>query len=169
MELRYRTLSHGMFLLSLLGCVAFLTVGSLRVQSDSQFVSKQGPQPPSSSPGHLFPCLQSLDETNRKIRVAVLHGPDWVLESSINLSCFPERDVVFASEVGKGLISRPFTARTRLWITRDHGLMQIRIVESSGSVQRDMVAMSFATNHKCIDRSSKNCIVEGIVVPPRID
>lgn len=169
MELRHRTISNGTVLLGLLGYVALVTVGSLRFQSDFQFVSKQRPQPSSSSPGRLFPCLQSWAETNRKNRVAILHGPDWVLESSIKPPCFPERDVAFASEVGEGLISRPFTARTRLWVTIDHRVMQIRIVESSGSVKRDMVAVSFATNLKCIDKSSENCIVNGVVIPPRID
>ena len=37
----------------------------------------------------------------------VLHGPDWVIESSIKPSCLPERDVVFRSDVGEGLMAHP--------------------------------------------------------------
>jgi hypothetical protein len=101
--------------------------------------------------------------------VAVLHGPDWVLAASIKPSCFPERDVVFAAEVGAGLTPHPFTARTRLWVTRDHDVTHIKIMDSSGSKEQDMVAVSFVTNHKCVDKSSKNCSVKGGAVLVRMD
>jgi hypothetical protein len=169
MELRHRAMSNGMVLRGLVVCVALVIVGSLRVQSDSQFVSKEGTQPSSSAPGRLFPCIQSWAETNRKNRVAVLHGPDWVLKSSIKPSCFPEREVVFAAEVGTQLIPHPFAAKTRLWVRRDHDVTQIRIVDSSGSEQQDMIAVRFVTNHKCIEKSSKDCSVKGGAVLVRID
>jgi hypothetical protein len=91
----------------------------------------------------------------------VLHGPDWVLTSLVEPSCLPEKDVVFAARVGERLIPRPFNARTRLWITRDHDVTHIKIVESSGSEEQDMVAASFVTNHKCAKRSNKNCSIKG--------
>jgi hypothetical protein len=153
----------------LLVSVVFVILTSLPVNADSQFVFGNGAEAASSTPGRLFPCIQSLPVVDRKNRVAVLRGPDWVLGSSIKPSCFPERDLVFVTTVGQGLIAHPFTARTRLWITKDHDVTQIRIVDSSGSEERDMVAVSFATNHKCISRSSKSCSVKGGAVLFRID
>ncbi len=168
MELRRRQISKGMVLPILLVCVASLSSGFLNLQSEFHLVSKQEPQPPSSATTPLFPCIQSWALTNHKIRVAVLHGPDWFLESSVRPSCFPEREVVFAAKVGRGIISRPFTARTRLWVTKDRDVIYIKILASSGSIERDMVAVSLATNRRCIDKSSKNCIINGAVLP-RID
>jgi hypothetical protein len=147
--------------LGLFVCVALVMVGSLRVQSDSQFASKPALQPPLSATGSLFPCIQSSAGMNQKKRVAVLHGPDWILESSIKLSCFPEREVVFSAEIGKQFFPHPFTARTKLWVTRDHDVTYVKIVDSSGSDKQDMIAVSFVTNHKCTDRTSKNCNVKG--------
>jgi hypothetical protein len=109
---------------------------------------------PAVASARPFRCLQSQIETRKKNRVAVLPGPDWILESSIIPGCFAERDVTFSTQLGEHLLAAPFTARTRLWIARDHGTIHIRIVKSSGSEKQDMIAMSFATNHKCIGKSS---------------
>jgi hypothetical protein len=170
MELRQRIMKEGMVLRVLLACVASVLAGSLKLQSEFHLASKQGPQPPSSATAHLFPCIQSWARTNHKTRVAVLHGPDWVLESSVMPACFPEREVVFTAEVGRGIIPHLFSARTRLWATKDHEVTHIRIVDSSAhSKEQEMVAISFVTNHKCIDRSSKNCSVQGGAAFIRID
>jgi len=146
-----------MVLRALLVCVAVVIVGSLRIQSDSRLASEQSHHSTSSATGLLFPCIVAWGQTGQKNRMAVLHGPDWVLESSIKPSCFPERDVIFAAKVGEGLLPHPFTARTRLWVTRDHDVTRIRIVDSSGNPEQDMLAVSFVTNHRCIDKNNKNC------------
>jgi hypothetical protein len=158
MESRSKVMRTDVVFRGLLFCLALVINGRSGIQYDSQTVSNQNPQPTSSVP---FPCLQSAAQTKQRHRVAVLHGPDWVLTSLIEPSCLPEKDVVFAARVGEGLIPRPFNATTRLWITRDHDLTHIKIVESSGSEEQDMVAASFVTNHKCAKRSSKNCSIRG--------
>lgn len=169
MGLRHRAVTICKILLCLSVCFALIIAGYFSVQSDSRVLPKQGTQPSSPVPGRLFACLQSWAKTNRHIRVAVLHDADWVLESSILPSCFPEREVVFAFEVGTGLIPHPFTSKTSLWVTRDHDFTHIRIVASSGGEEQDMVAVSFVTNHKCIDRSSKTCSIKGGAVLVRFD
>jgi hypothetical protein len=168
--LRHRAMSKGIVLRVLLACAVSVLPGSSKLQSEFHLVSKQEPQPAPSATAYLFPCIQSWARTNHKNRVAVLRGPDWVLESSVRPSCFPEREVVFATVVGTGIIPHPLTARTRLWVTKDHDVTHIRIIESSaGSREQEMVAVSFVTNHKCIDTSSKNCSIKGGPVFPRID
>ena len=161
MESRPKVMRTDVVFRGLLFCLALVINGCSEIQSDSQTFSSQNPQPTSSVTGRPFPCLQSAAQTKQRHRVAVLHGPDWVLTSSIEPSCLPEKDVVFAARVGEGLIPRPFTARTRLWVKRDPDVTHIRIVESSGNEEQDMVAASFVTNHKCVKRSSKNCSVKG--------
>jgi hypothetical protein len=100
----------------------------------------------------------------------VLHGPDWVLESSVRPSCFPEREVVFVTEVGRGIMPHPITAKIRMWVTKDHDATHIRIVDSSASSrEQEMVAVDFVTNHKRIDRMSKNGSVKGGAAFVRID
>lgn len=163
-------MSNGVLLWVLLACAALLSLGSLRPQSEFHLASKRGPRPPSSATADLFPCIQSWALTNHKKRVAVLHGPDWVLESSVRPSCFPEREVVFVTEVGRGVMPHLFTARIRLWVTKDHDVTHIRIVDSSAaSRELEMVAIGFVTNHKCVDRTSKNCSVKGGAAFVRID
>ena len=63
-----------------------------------------------------------------------------------------------------------FTVRIRLWVTKNHGVTHIRIVDSSAaSKELEMVAIGFVTNHKCIDRTSKNCSVKGGATFVRMD
>ena len=163
-------MGNGLPLRILLACIALLVPGCLKLQSDFHLVSKQAPQPPSSATAHLFPCIQSWVLTNHQKRVAVLHGLDWVLESSVRPSCFPEREVVFVTEVGRGIMPHPHAVRIRLWVTKEHDVTQIRIVDSSaGSREQEMVAVGFATNHKCIDKKNKNCSVKGGAAFVRID
>jgi len=167
-------MSKGNVLRVLLVCFALASPGSLngslKPRSRFHLVSKQEPQPPSSSTAPLFTCVQLSTLKNHKNRVAVLHGPDWVLESSVRPSCLPEKEVVFVAVVGRGIIPRPFTTRIRLWVTKDHDARHVRIVDSSASSrEEEMVAIGFVTNHKCSDRSSKNCRVEGGAAFVRMD
>jgi hypothetical protein len=159
MELRLGVMSKGTVFGILLACVALGLPSSLKLQSD--FHS------PASALVHMYPVT---DLKNHKNRAVALHGPDWVLESSVIPACLPEKEVVFATEVGRGMLPHPFTARTRLWITEDHDVTHVRIVDSSAaSREQDMIAVSFATNHKCIDRTSQNCSVKGGAAFIRVD
>lgn len=167
MESRSKAMRIVVVLSGPLFCLALIINGCLGI--DSQTVSKQNFQSASSPTEHSFPCIESTVQMKRQHRVAVLHGPDWILRSSIEPSCLPEREVVFAARVGEGLIPRPFTARTRLWVARDAGVTHIRIVESSGNEGQDMVATSFVTNHRCVKRSSKDCSIKGGASLFRID
>ena len=144
-------------------CIALLMPGSLKLQSDFHLASKNALQPPSSAIANLYPCIQAWVLTNHhQERVAVLHGPDWVLESLVRPSCFPERQVVFVTEIGRGITPHPITVKIRMWVTKDHDVTHIRIVDSSASSrEQEMVAVGLVTNHKCIDRNSKNCSVKG--------
>jgi hypothetical protein len=154
----------------LLVCVALALFGSVRLQSKSHLVPKQEPQPSSSAAAPLFTCTQLSALKNHKDRVAVLHGPDWVLESSVRPSCLPEKDVVFVAVVGRQIIPHPFTARVRLWVTKDHDVRHVRIVESSASSrEEEVVAIGFVTNHKCADKNSRNCRVMGGAAFGRLD
>jgi hypothetical protein len=154
----------------LLSCAAFLWSGTVEPQPEFEPAPKQVAQSPSSATAHLFPCLQASILTHHKNRVVVLHGPDWILQSSVRPSCFPEREVVFITEVGRGIVSRPYTAKIRMWVTKDHDVTHIRIVESSASSrEQEMVAVGLVSNHKCTERMSKNCSVQGGAAFVRID
>ena len=169
MESRLKLIGTGMTLTGLLLCSALAADGSLEIRPDTQAYSNQNSQPVFSPPESLFSCIQLVSQTKRKHRAAILHGPDWLLSSSIEPPCLPGRDVAFTARVGEGLIPRPFNARTRLWVTRDRDATHIKIVESSGDEEQDMVAASFVTNHRCVKRSSKNCSIKGGAALLRID
>jgi len=163
MKPEHRTLKKRLFL-ALSVCVALVIGGSLRNHSDSPLVSKPpvaAPEPPLSVVVSMFPCINSLDATNHPKRFAVLHGPDWVLESTVAPSCLPEREVVFSTEFGKPFLQHSLTFRTRLWVTIIREVTYVRIVDSSGDEKQDMIAIDLVTNHKCVARPSKNCIVKG--------
>jgi hypothetical protein len=156
--------SKRMIFLGLFVCVALAIGGSLRNFLDSHLVLKPSlapPKPPLFRAESIFLCINSSARMNDTRRVAVLHGPDWILESSIEPSCFPERELVFSVEVGKQFLPHPVTARSRLWVTRNRDVIYVRIVDSSGDDEQDMIAIGLVTNHKCTGRASKNCTVRG--------
>ena len=161
MELQWRETSYGIVLQGLLVCAGLVSSGLLRVQSDLRLVAKAITQTTSPAIKGIFSCLQSRSEIEQKYRVAVLNGPDWVLEFSIRPEYFPERDVLFSVQVGEQFLPHPITARTRLWITTDQDLTHIRIVESCGSEKQDLIAVSFVANHHCVDRNNNQCSVKG--------
>ena|ERR1700680_357834 len=163
MEPEHRALSKRIFL-ALSVCMALVIVGSLRNRFDSHLVTKPpaaAPEPPLSPAVSIFPCINSLAAMKQPKRIAVLHGPDWVLESTVAPSCLPEREVVFSTELGKQFLNHSVTFRTRLWVTKIREVIYVRIVHSSGDEKQDMIAIDLVTNHKCSGRTSKNCIVKG--------
>ncbi len=117
------------------------------------------PQPPLLVEPSNFSCINSPAVVNKKRRVAVLHGQDWTLGSLIEPSCLPEKEFVFSIEGNKRL--RPFTGptRTRLWVTRKRNVTLVKVVEHSGDEASEMIAVGFATNHRCTSRTSKDCSI----------
>ncbi len=164
MELRYRTLSKRILTPVLLICVALVIGGSLKEFLNPRLRSKLSvapPKPPLFPNMSIFKCINSPDVMSDKKRVVVLHGPDWILESTVELSCFPEREVVLSAEVGRGFLRHPKNFRARLWITKIREIVYVRIVESSEDEKQDMIAIDIVTNHKCVSRASKGCIITG--------
>jgi|GEM_PF-3072104 len=146
-------------------CVPFVSLVLLmascaKVESVPQVPSRPTRQPDLSATGSLFSCLASSSGVTGKKRTAVLHGPDWVLESSIWPACFPAREVVFSVKAGGQFNVPVFTARTRLLVTTDQQFTYVRIIDSSGEDQ-DMIAIRLVTNHKCSGRTNKNCRIVG--------
>jgi hypothetical protein len=163
-------MSKGIVLRIGLMCLASLLPEASNLRSEFRIDSMRLPQVPSTASLSSFPCLESWAVATKEKRTAVLHGPDWVLKSSVRPSCFPEREVVFAWKDGRGLSPHPFTVRIKLWMTKKHDVTEIRILESSaGSREQEIVAIGFVTNHKCTERNSKNCSVKGGAGFVRID
>ena len=161
MKPEQRALRKRIFL-ALSVCMALVIGGSLRNRFDSHLVPKSPlAEPPLPPAVNIFPCINSLVAMNHRKRVAVLHGPDWVLESTVAPSCLPEREVVFSTALDNRFLHHLMTFRTRLWITKIREVMYVRIVDSSEDGKQDMIAIDLVTNHKCIGRTSKNCIVKG--------
>jgi hypothetical protein len=152
-------------------CVTFVVGGSLISCFDLSLPSKPklfAPDGPLSQAVSNFPCIESLAASRQPKRIAMLHGPDWVLESAAAPSCLPEREVVFSTEAGKTSLPHSLTFRTRLWLKKNGEVICVRILESSGSEKQDMVAVDFATDHKCSSRTSKNCRVQGGAAPMKM-
>ena len=142
-------------------CVALVVLGPLQVESESQIASRRNAASQSPAGNSSFPCIRSWNLAKSNRRVAILHGPDWVLKSSIVPSCLPEREVVFSAELDRKFLPHAFVARTKLWVSKQHYVTQVRIVESSGEDKQDLIAVSFVTNRMCIGRKSENCIIKG--------
>jgi hypothetical protein len=160
MEPWRQRVSNGKAFWVLFVILALLMVSCAEVESVPQVPSGPTPRPDLSATGNLFSCLKSSSGMNEKKRTAVLHGPDWVLESSIRLACFPAREVVFSAKTGGQFNVPAFTAKTRLLVTTDRLVTYVRIVESCGEDQ-DLIAIGLVTNHKCSNRTSSNCRIVG--------
>ncbi len=48
-------------------------------------------------------------------------------------------------------------------------MTHVRATKSSGSEEQDMIAIRFATNHRCIQRNSDHCDVKGGATLAKID
>ena len=127
------------------------------------------PSPPLSLEPHRFTCLDSLANGRSKKRIVILHGPDWALDSTVELKCFPEREVVMSVEVGRGFLPHPISQRIRIWISKKGDVIYAKIVESTASQKLDMDALDLVTNHKCGLRSRESCHVQSAHVVPHID
>lgn len=163
MEPKYHSLSKRIFLV-LSVCMALVIGGWLGNRFDSHLISKPpvaSPESPLSPAVSMFPCINSLAAMNHPKRIAVLHGPDWVLESTVAPSCLPEREVVFSTEFGKPFLHHSVAFRTRFWVAKIREVIYVRIVDSSEDEKQDMIAIDLVTNHKCTGRTSKNCVVKG--------
>ena len=150
--------------LTLFVCMA-LVIGSW---SSKRFDYHRGSKSPiagletSSSPTiSMFPCIDSLAAMNQPKRVALLHGPDWVMESTVAPSCLPEREILFITEVDGQFLHHSARVETKLWVAMIGEIIHVRIVESSGDEKQALIAVDLVTNHKCNGRTSKNCIIQG--------
>jgi hypothetical protein len=170
MKPEYRAPGKRVLILGLFVCMALVIGGLLRIVFDPHLVSRLSvaapkPIPPLSPAVSIFSCINSSDVMNDTGRVVVLHGPDWILDSTVEPSCFPEREVVFSAEVGRQFLRHPVTVRTKLWVTKVREVVFVKIVDSSGNDKQDMIAVGLVTNHKCTGRTSRSCIVMGGAAP----
>jgi hypothetical protein len=162
-------MKYGMVVRGLFAGISLFVIGGVAVQSNSKSVLRPPAQEGSPATRKLFACFESWPESKQKNRIAVLHGPDWVLQSSIKPPCFPDREEVFSVEIGKHFLSLSIAASTRLWVTKVHDVTHVRIVESSGIEKQDMIAVSIVSNRRCINKNSNHCSVKGGAAPVRID
>ena len=125
------------------------------------------PRPPTPRINQ-FSCVNAMAAKDHEA-TAVLHGPDWKLESTISPSCLPERDLVLSSKVSPLLVNEPIGYRTHMWVTQKVDVTFVRIVDSSGIEKQDLIAAGLVTNHKCTSRASKNCEIEGGPLLLRVD
>jgi hypothetical protein len=153
-------------------CATLIVAKSVRFFFESRLDLKPYvvvPRPPLTLSVSQFSCVNSSNGMTHVKRTAVLHGPDWILESLIKPSCLPESDLVLSFEISRLLVNRRVTVRTRLWVTRKRDVTYVRIVESSGSEEQDMIAVGLTTNHRCTTRRSKGCRIEGGPILVSID
>jgi len=127
------------------------------------------PRPPLSLQPSRFPCLESLAHGSARKRVVVLHGADWTLDSTLELKCFPEREVVMSVEDGRRFLRQPVTRRIRFWIVKKGDVIYAKILESSESEKLDRDTLNLVTNHKCEVQNSKNCHVQSTLMLVRVD
>jgi hypothetical protein len=157
---------------TLLG-ICLTIAGYLGYQTNSLSPSLElgfpAPSPPQFPQASHFPCLESLTEGRRRKCVVVLRGPDWTLDSTVELNCFPEREVEMSVEVGRHFLRRPSIDRIRFWIVKKGDTIYAKIVKSNASQKLDMDALDLVTNHKCGLQSRKNCHVQSAHFVPRID
>jgi hypothetical protein len=158
------TYARRAFFGGILVCGALIICASFRYFASRQPILEPYvvmPKPPPLPSLGEFSCLSSPAVANHKDRTVAFHGSDWILISAIKPSCLPEKDSVLWCEVGRYFMNKPVMTRSRLWVTRKHGVTFVRIAESSHSEEQDMVAVGLLTNHRCTSRKSKNCSIEG--------
>ncbi len=163
MKLRIKEFARPLLLI-----LAVLTIATVIVNSGKYLQSVQpfrvtlpfSPKPPLLSEGSNFPCLDAQYQLSEKKRFAVLHGPDWKIESVINPKCLPERELIFSTEEGKQFLLRPLTRRITFWITKKDDLISVRIWGNTASDQLSATALELVTNHKCKKSGSKNCRIQ---------
>ena len=172
MELTPRTRRKRVLMVGTLLGVSLVLVSSVEYLSNSRTAFDLHlvvPKPPLSLQDNHFGCISSLHREKHKKRIAVLHGPDWILESTVEPKCLPDREVVLSVEEDRHFIPRPTTKRIRFWITRRNNVFRVKIVESSGREQLDNSALDMVTNHACKTRSSKNCDVQSTLMLVQMD
>jgi hypothetical protein len=152
-----------LLLLSILLCAGLALSGYLTYRTkslpllDAHLVT---PRPPVSLQPSRFPCLDSLANGKSKKRVVVLHGPDYTLESTVELKCFPEREVVLSVELDRQFLPQPARKHIRFWIVKKSDIVHVKIVESSGDEKVDMDTLYLASNHHCGPKNAKNCRIQ---------
>src|SRR5215467_5802682 len=112
----------------------------------------------------FFTCLDPTERKKEPSRTATLRGADWELNSTINLECLPERDLLFLSSGENPFLRRPIVTRTRVWITKRNDQIYARVLESGASIEQQLVAIAFRSNQKCTQLASQNCRI--LLVPP---
>jgi len=154
-------------LLAALGAAAVtLYFASNRVSLPVYIVTPHPPLPPANN----FPCIESALRTISVKRKATLRGPDWKLESTVDASCLPERDVTLSYEVSRFLVNRNISVRTHIMVSHRHDKTLVRIVDSSGADEKQaLIAVGLVTNHKCTNRKSLNCEIAGGPLLVKID
>jgi hypothetical protein len=166
------TTGKRVLLVGALLCIGLATASYFKYRHDSRVpldIRLRAPKPPLILQDTHFPCLESLAREGRRKRVVVLHGPDWTLDSAVELNCFPEREVVMSVEVGRHFLRQPKIDRIRLWIVKNGDTIYAKIVGSNSSQELDMNALDLVTNHKCGIRGRKNCHVESAHLFLRLD
>ena len=168
MSLTLKRLRRKICLLSAAGVFVFILsvtatyLHNLRTEFD---IPTRAPQPPLSIQPSLFPCLDSFNSQRHAKRVAVMKGPDWRLESSVEPKCLPEREVILSFEEGRGFLPSPATVRIRFWILNKQDKVYVRILESGGSEASEDSALDIVTNHKCKTQRARNCYVVSSRIP----
>jgi hypothetical protein len=117
------------------------------------------PKPSLLADKSYFPCLESQPLSKARRHFAVLHGPDWKVESVVNPKCLPEHELIFSMEEGRRFLP-PIVRRLRFWITKKDDLIYVKSWNSAGSEQLDETVFELVTNHQCKNRDSKNCRVQ---------
>ena len=118
------------------------------------------PKPPLLAGQSYFPCLESQPLSKARRHFAVLHGPDWEVQSVVNPKCLPEHELIFSMEEGRRFLPRPIVRRLRFWITKKDDRIYVKSWDSAGSEQLDETVLELLTNHQCRNRDSKNCRVQ---------
>src|SRR5580704_6519760 len=116
-----RTSGRHVLLFGLLLLIGLTLTGYLKYRAISLSPSETypaTPRPPIALQPSRFECLGSRPKEENRRRVVVLHGADWTLKSTVDLKCFPEREVSLSVEVGRYLLQHPIRDHFRFWIVK---------------------------------------------------